>query len=194
MTAADASVVAELTTQLGYPTGPAETTERISVLLARPDDHAALVAEEDGRAVGWVHVAIYTSLESGRVATIGGLVVDEGHRSSGIGAELLAAAEEWARENGAAKMVGEIARDPGAGASVLRARGLRHPQDESRLREAARLGGDRPQPGIGPILRAIFSEEHSGLTLLETIREPATAPRPQPMSSWRRSPARCARR
>ena len=105
MTAADASVVADLTTQLGYPTSPTETTERISVLLARPDDHAALVAEEDGRAVGWVHVAIYTSLESGRVATIGGLVVDEGHRSGGIGAELLAAAEEWARESGAAKMV-----------------------------------------------------------------------------------------
>ncbi len=105
MMEADASVVAELTTQLGYPTNPAETTERISVLLSRPDDHAALVAEDDGRAVAWVHVAIYTSLESGRVATIGGLVVGEGHRSGGIGAQLLAAAEEWARESGAAKMV-----------------------------------------------------------------------------------------
>jgi GNAT superfamily N-acetyltransferase len=105
MMEADASVIAELTTQLGYPTNPAETTERISVLLSRPDDHAALVAEDDGRAVAWVHVAIYTSLESGRVATIGGLVVDEGHRSGGIGAQLLAAAEEWARESGAAKMV-----------------------------------------------------------------------------------------
>jgi GNAT superfamily N-acetyltransferase len=105
MTAADASLVADLTTQLGYPTSPVETAERLSALLARPDDHAALVAEEGSRAVGWVHVAIYTSLESGRVATIGGLVVDEGHRSGGIGAELLAAAEEWARENGAAKMV-----------------------------------------------------------------------------------------
>jgi GNAT superfamily N-acetyltransferase len=105
MTEADAPVVADLTTQLGYPTSPTETTERISVLLARPDDHAVLVAEEDGRAIAWVHVAIYTSLESGRVATIGGLVVGEGHRSGGIGARLLAAAEEWARENGAAKMV-----------------------------------------------------------------------------------------
>ena len=141
MTEADASVVAELTTQLGYPTSPAETTERISVLLSRPDDHAALVAEEDGRAVGWVHVAIYTSLESGRVATIGGLVVDEGHRSGGIGAQLLAAAEEWAREKRRRQDGREIPRDPGAGASVLRARGLRHPQDESRLREAARLRG-----------------------------------------------------
>jgi GNAT superfamily N-acetyltransferase len=104
MMAADASHVADLTTQLGYPTAPGETTERLAILAARPDDHAALVAEEDGRAVGWVHVAIYTSLESGRVATIGGLVVDETHRSGGIGAELLAAAEEWARENGAGKM------------------------------------------------------------------------------------------
>lgn len=104
MTPADAVVVADLTTQLGYPTGPSETAERIALLLERPDDHAALVAEEDGRAIGWVHVAIYTSLESGRVATIGGLIVGEGHRSGGIGAELLAAAENWARENGAAKM------------------------------------------------------------------------------------------
>jgi len=105
MTPADAAVVAALTTQLGYPTGSAETAERISMLLERPDDHAALVAEEDGRAIGWVHVAIYTSLESGRVATIGGLIVGEGHRSTGIGAELLTAAEAWARDNGASRMV-----------------------------------------------------------------------------------------
>ena len=104
MTAADASLAADLTTQLGYPTTPAETTERLAILAARPDDHAALVAEEGGRVVGLVHVGIYTSLESGRVATIGGLVVDEAHRSGGIGAELLRAAEDWARESGAGKM------------------------------------------------------------------------------------------
>ena len=104
MKAADAALVADLTNQLGYPTGLAETAERIAMLLERPEDHAALVAEEDGRAIGWVHVAIYTSLESGRVATIGGLIVGDGHRSGGIGAELLTAAEEWAQENGAAKM------------------------------------------------------------------------------------------
>ena len=104
MTAADAAMVADLTTQLGYPTDSTETAERMSMLLERPDDHAALVAEEDGRVIGWVHVAIYTSLESGRVATIGGLIVGEGHRSGGIGAELLTAAEDWARENGVGKI------------------------------------------------------------------------------------------
>ena len=105
MTEADAAPVADLTTQLGYATTPAEATERIFILLERPDDHAALVAEEGGAVIGWVHVAIYTSLESGRVATIGGLIVGEGHRSGGIGVELLSAAEAWARENGAGKMV-----------------------------------------------------------------------------------------
>ncbi len=110
MTAADAPLVADLTTQLGYPSSTEETVERLAALDAR---HAALVADEDGRAVGWVHVALVTSLVSGLKADIGGLVVDDAHRSSGIGAELLAAAEAWAREHGATRMVvrSRIARE-----------------------------------------------------------------------------------
>ena len=113
MTAADAPLVADLTTQLGYATGAEETAQRLATLSERPEEHAALVADEDGRAVGWVHVTIYTSLESGRVATLGGLVVDEAHRSGGIGAELLAAAEAWARDHGVGRMVvrSRIARE-----------------------------------------------------------------------------------
>ena len=102
MTAADTPIVAGLTTQLGYPAASEEIAQRLSDLDGR---HAALVADEDGRAIGWVHVALVTSLVSGMKADIGGLVVDENHRSDGIGAELLAAAEAWAREQGAARMV-----------------------------------------------------------------------------------------
>ena len=110
MNAADAALVADLTTQLGYPTSAEETAERLDAL---DGPHAALVAEEDGRAVGWVHVALVTSLVSSVKADIGGLVVAEGHRSSGIGAELLAAAEAWAHERGATRMVvrSRIARE-----------------------------------------------------------------------------------
>jgi GNAT superfamily N-acetyltransferase len=113
MTTADAPLVADLTTQLGYPVTAAETAERLAMLDARPDEHAALVADADGRAVGWVHVELSTSLASGQSASIGGLVIDERHRSSGIGAELLAAAEVWARERGAGTMVvrSRIARE-----------------------------------------------------------------------------------
>ena len=102
MTAADAPRVADLTTQLGYPTDPEETVQRLSAL---DDRHAALVADEGGRAIGWVHVTLVTSLVSGMKGDIGGLVVDESHRSGGVGAELLAAAEAWARERGAGRMV-----------------------------------------------------------------------------------------
>lgn len=102
MTAADAPLVADLTTQLGYPSTANETAMRLAAL---DDRSAALVADDDGRPVAWVHVALVTSLISGVKADIGGLVVDEAVRSSGIGAELLAAAEDWAREHGATTMV-----------------------------------------------------------------------------------------
>ena len=110
MTAADAPFVADLTTQLGYPSSAEETVERLAAFDAR---HAALVAEEDGNAVGWVHVALVPSLAMDLTADIGGLVVDEDQRSGGIGAALLAAAEAWAREHGAARMVvrSRIARE-----------------------------------------------------------------------------------
>jgi GNAT superfamily N-acetyltransferase len=105
MTPADAPLVADLTTQLGYPTTADEAAERLALLTARPDDHAALVADDDGRVVGWVHVELFASLATGLQANIGGLVVDEAHRSATIGAELLAAAEAWAREHGVRTMV-----------------------------------------------------------------------------------------
>jgi GNAT superfamily N-acetyltransferase len=105
MTAADAPLVAELTTQLGYPSTAPETAERLALLAASPDLHAVLVAEADGRAIGWVHVELDASLVSGTKANIGGLVVDEAHRSGRIGAELLAAAEAWARERGVTRMI-----------------------------------------------------------------------------------------
>ena len=110
MTAADAPMVASLTTQLGYPTSSAQTSARLAALDGR---FAAFVADDEGRAVGWIHVALVTSLVSGLTADIGGLVVDEAVRSSGIGARLLAAAEAWAREQGAAAMLvrSRIARE-----------------------------------------------------------------------------------
>jgi GNAT superfamily N-acetyltransferase len=105
MTAADAPQVADLTTQLGYPTAEGDAIQRLADIESRPDDHAAIVADDRGRAVAWVHVELVPSLASGLTANIGGLVVDEAHRSSGVGAELLAAAEEWARSRGVSRMV-----------------------------------------------------------------------------------------
>jgi len=97
--ASDAHDIAELTTQLGYEITASTAATRLSRILERPDQRF-LVAELDGRPVGWVHVTISEYVESGAFVVIGGLVVDGHHRRKGIGTLLMARAEEWARQQG----------------------------------------------------------------------------------------------
>jgi GNAT superfamily N-acetyltransferase len=97
---ADAAQLAELSGQLGYPAQPDEMKQRLE--RVQPDEeHALLVAEQrGGGVVGWVHVFLYHSIENATRAEVGRLVVDERCRSQGVGHQLLARAEQWAREKG----------------------------------------------------------------------------------------------
>lgn len=102
---AELAALARLSGELGYPVEPEQVAARLAG-IAGDRDGALLVAEEDGgRVVGWIQVQSLTSLTGGRVALIAGLVVAEGERGRGVGAGLVAAAEEWARERGLARMV-----------------------------------------------------------------------------------------
>jgi GNAT superfamily N-acetyltransferase len=96
----DASQLAELTSQLGYPATVAQIRQRLRGI--RPAAlHAVFVAEaKDAGVVGWLHVSKQVLLESETRAEVNGLVVAEGHRSLGAGARLLVAAEDWARKHG----------------------------------------------------------------------------------------------
>jgi len=59
------------------------------------------VAElESGRVVGWIHACASYLIESDPRAEVGGLVVDEKCRGSGVGHLLIEHAEEWARAKG----------------------------------------------------------------------------------------------
>jgi GNAT superfamily N-acetyltransferase len=97
---ADAARLAELSGELGYPATPAEICKRMRGI--RPAAHHALfVAEtEDAGVIGWLHVSKQPLLEVEIRAEVNGLVVGEEHRSLGAGAQLLAAAEDWARKHG----------------------------------------------------------------------------------------------
>jgi GNAT superfamily N-acetyltransferase len=97
---ADAPRIAELAGQLGYPATAAQMRERLRGIKPA-SQHAVLVAEtaEDG-VIGWVHVSRQPLLEVEIRAEVNGLVIDERVRSAGAGAQLLAAAEEWARKHG----------------------------------------------------------------------------------------------
>ena len=106
MASRDAEAVADLATQLGYPTSEEEAATRIEAILARPEEHAAFVAVDDGdRPIGWAHVELVHPLTHDKGANLAGLVVDEAHRSGGIGDALLRAVERWSVERGARALV-----------------------------------------------------------------------------------------
>jgi GNAT superfamily N-acetyltransferase len=104
--AADAERLAELTTQLGYPTTPPQAAQRLAHITAAARSNALLVAvDEADDVIGWAHVALRPSLEHDAAAQLAGLVVDDTVRSGGVGAALLAASEAWAAEHGAGVML-----------------------------------------------------------------------------------------
>ncbi|HET9879798.1 MAG TPA: GNAT family N-acetyltransferase [Candidatus Limnocylindria bacterium] len=92
----DAAAIAALTTQLGYAVDAEGQARRLAPILASDRDAVLVATDAADRPIGWIHVQRRLYLEGDDQALIAGLVVDEEHRSSGIGAALLAAAEEWA--------------------------------------------------------------------------------------------------
>jgi GNAT superfamily N-acetyltransferase len=99
MQPADVDRVADLLTQLGYPAAGPEIARRFDRIDGERNN-ALLVADKDGTAIGWIHVALHSYLESAATAEIVGLVVAEGRRSRGVGKALVDAAESWAAAQG----------------------------------------------------------------------------------------------
>ena len=96
----DAGQIADLCGQLGYPASEMQMQQRLAAVLG-DHRHAVYVAEGEGaHLVGWLHVYVPWLLMLEGRAEIGGLVVDKGHRRSGIGRRLMVKAEGWARANG----------------------------------------------------------------------------------------------
>lgn len=92
----DAAAIAALTTQLGYPVEADHQARRLGPVLASDRDALLVATDAADRPIGWIHVQRRLFLEGDDQALIAGLVVNEGHRSGGIGAALLVAAEAWA--------------------------------------------------------------------------------------------------
>ncbi len=101
---ADAAVVAELSTQLGYPSSVRQLVDRL-VSILDSSEHLVLVAHlPDGEVVGWIHVFLALRIESDSFAELGGFVVTERLRSRGIGRALLEVAEKWVERQGIKKL------------------------------------------------------------------------------------------
>ena len=95
----DAAAIGDLVVQLGYPISTDDARRRLVQLLGRAD-HAVFVATESGDVVGFIHIGVTETLEHEPYGEIKGLAVGEGHQNRGTGAQLLDAAEGWARQRG----------------------------------------------------------------------------------------------
>jgi GNAT superfamily N-acetyltransferase len=106
----DAAAVQDLLGQLGYPAVDlAGLRARLALLSAAPADalpaDAVLVALAAGRVVGLVALHRTVMLQAARpVARITTLVVDAGHRGTGIGRALVEAAADLARQAGSGRL------------------------------------------------------------------------------------------
>ena len=97
----DATDLAALLGQLGYPADAAEVPSRLRAFA--PGSHAvAWVAELEGRVVGVATAHVIAAIHKpDAVAMLTALVVAESARGHGIGRALVLAAERWAVEQGA---------------------------------------------------------------------------------------------
>lgn len=103
LTPADLPAVTALLGQLGYELADHEVRHRLEYLMKTPD-HAARVADIDGKVVGLLHMFERPALEKPREAVVQSLVVDAAQRTRGVGAALMRDAEAWARERGLASV------------------------------------------------------------------------------------------
>jgi GNAT superfamily N-acetyltransferase len=101
----DVEAIASLCGQLGYPAGADEMRMRyVRIRTTQAGEILVAVRSTDAAVVGWTHVVPRPQLEDAAFAELAGFVVDASARSAGVGAALLAAAEDWARRQGLATM------------------------------------------------------------------------------------------
>src|ERR1041385_4594981 len=101
MREADLADVETLAVQLGYPNAHRDLQRRFREIDGA-DDYALLVAQlDDGLVAGYIQINLESkTLLSDLRADISALIVHESHRSHGIGAALVSAAETWVRSKG----------------------------------------------------------------------------------------------
>lgn len=97
----DARALAKLNREeMGYDFPVEETGKKLQASLENPEKKI-LVAEIQGRVVGYVHLESYDVLYAPHMKNVMGIAVAREFRRQGVGKALLTAGEAWARETGA---------------------------------------------------------------------------------------------
>ena len=94
--------LADLMTELGYPTTPQEMQGRMSSIISNKN-YKTIVATSRNQVVGVIGlVSNFLWEQNGFYVRIQALVVQQNFRRQGVGQLLIAQAEKWAIETGAA--------------------------------------------------------------------------------------------
>jgi GNAT superfamily N-acetyltransferase len=102
---ADAPVLSELLTQLGYPASLSEIPSRLGALAEFPSAAAFVATNRYAEVVGVATAHIFPSIhDSHPVAWLTTLVVLDDARGAGIGSALVRHVELWAAEKGAKRL------------------------------------------------------------------------------------------
>src|SRR5678809_811670 len=89
--------VCRLSGQLGYPLSTTQIENNINEITSS-ENYAAFVALYNQQIVGWIYAFRALLIESKPFIEIGGLIVDENFRNSGIGKKLVEKIKVWALE------------------------------------------------------------------------------------------------
>ncbi|WP_129690966.1 GNAT family N-acetyltransferase [Gottfriedia acidiceleris] len=95
----DSSEIARLSGQLGYNVEKNQVIERLNKILEQKDN-VVIVAEIEGKLIGWIHAHGRYLIESPPYIEIGGLIVDSTYRGLKIGKILVERCEEWSKLSG----------------------------------------------------------------------------------------------
>ncbi len=101
----DASALAALLSELNYKTSEEQMLMRLSRVID-VSEYATFVAEVEDKVVGMLGVRCgFHYARDGKYAQIIALIVTMSQRGQGIGRLLVDAAEKWARENAAGRLM-----------------------------------------------------------------------------------------
>ena len=137
-----------MTSLLGYAVSEAGIRSRLERMVGSSD--RLLVAEgPGGELAGWIHGFVCQLLESDYRVEIGGLIVDERWRRSGIGRRLVQAIEDWAAESGATELSVRCREERTESHKFYENLSFRHTKTQrvfrKRVSNAAQQAGEQPR-------------------------------------------------